>query len=237
MDVLPFCVRGARWINCWEWEHAENACAHVQTPVSLGCIHVCLFLTLYVRVFLPRRGLILCLAFHSCLHNTDIIRSPKSLLTPAPPSQTQKKDISLSTCTSTTCNTCSDSNRMWKVKLPCCQNVALIPNTQSSSRTTLLQLRSFEREVRNSHPKYESAASFFFFCDWNFSMIIICGFVLAGGLAEACGGVGKRSSPQWALSAAGFPVVAGRVWDMTKMTGLDGNSAPRSTHQTLTHSL
>lgn len=59
-------------------------------------------------------------------------------------------------------------------------------------------------------------------------MIIICGFVLAGCSAEACGGVGKRSSPQQAFSAAGFPVVAGRVWDMTKMTGLDSNSAPRS---------
>lgn len=42
-------------------------------------------------------------------------------------------------------------------------------------------------------------------------MIIICGFVLAGCSAEACGGIGKQSSPQQAFSAAGFPVVAGRV--------------------------
>lgn len=81
-----------------------------------------------------------------------------------------------------------------------------------------------------------SAAFSFYYCDCNSTMIIICGFVLAGwGLW----GIGKHSSSQQAFSVlllgAGFPVVAGRRagQDMTKMTGLDSSSAPRSTHQTL----
>lgn len=53
-----------------------------------------------------------------------------------------------------------------------------------------------------------------FFCVTEyFCMIIICGFVLAGCSAEACVGVGKRSSPQQAFGAVGLSVVAGRVYE------------------------
>lgn len=49
--------------------------------------------------------------------------------------------------------------------------------------------------------------TFFFYCDWNFTIIIICGWLLGWGLW----GIGKCSSPQQAFGAAEFPVVAGRV--------------------------
>lgn len=48
---------------------------------------------------------------------------------------------------------------------------------------------------------------FLFYCDWNFTIIIICGWLLGWGLW----GIGKRSSPQQAFTAAELPVVAGRV--------------------------
>lgn len=62
-----------------------------------------------------------------------------------------------------------------------------------------LQLEGSESEIHTHNTELQPDFSVTeYFC-----MIIICGFVPAGCSAEACVGVGKRSSPQQADGAAG----------------------------------
>lgn len=62
-----------------------------------------------------------------------------------------------------------------------------------------------------------------------FWMIIICGFVPAGCSAEACVGVGKRSSPPQADGAAGSQQLQAACVRHDQNDGFNSSAAPPNT--------